>query len=132
MVTILLIVLALTLLIMAYKFKRPSLGIAGSIAWLLFGLYSLTLSTVTWDIYYDLFVLGMGLFIMALIESMMLRPKTEEEAPEEDVWGKARSEYLERKQQQNERLQEFRVMMGRRRTDKQRERDDDFAETGRF
>lgn len=134
MLLIAFIFLSLALMAIAYWVKRPAIGVAAGVSWLLLGLYNLSVSVTTWDIYYDLFVMGIAMFIASLIEAQMLRPKVAEENEEEDVWGKARSEYIERKKQQNERLQDLRVIMGRR-VNKRRENNNDdyeFENTGRF
>lgn len=112
MLLITLALIALTLMICAYTFKRPAVSVAGGVLWLLFGLWSLSISTVTWDIYYDLFIVGIGLFIMGLVEAMSLRPKVQDESVFEDYWDRAKKEYEQKQAEQNERLQQLKNVMG--------------------
>lgn len=118
MLLITLAFIALTLMICAYTFKRPAVSVAGGVLWLLFGLWSLSISTVTWDIYYDLFIVGIGLFIMGLVEAMSLRPKIQDEAVFEDYWDRAKKEYDQRQVEQNERLQQFKNAMAGKKNNK--------------
>jgi hypothetical protein len=118
MLLITLTVLALTMMISAYIFKRPALAISSGILWLLFGLQSLTLSTVVWDIYYDLFIVGIGLFIMGLVESMAVRPVVKDETPPEDYWDRSVREYNRNQEAQNERLRQFRDIMSNKKYSK--------------
>lgn len=81
-----LIFLSLALMTMGYIFRRPAMALAAGIAWLIFGLYSYSLSAATWDIYYGLFWLGLGMLFVCLLEGFILRPKEEQQEPQEDYW----------------------------------------------
>ena len=87
--------LALFLMIAGYHFRRPSIAIASSIAWLIFGYYTRSLSTATWDIYYVFFVLGIALFFISFVEGLILRPKKEDTEPEEDIYDRETQEMEE-------------------------------------
>jgi len=106
---IMLAFISLALMTLSYTFKRPSMGIGAAMCWLIFGIYNLTNSVANWDIYYDLFVVGALLFIVALLECMIFRPKADDEEPEEQLfWDRQLEEYNKNKQLRNERLQTFR------------------------
>lgn len=93
MILITLAFIALALMVSSYVFKRPGLAIAGGVVWLLFGIWSLTLSTATWDVNYDLFIVGVGMFIMGLFEAMELRPKTKTDITYESYWERSKKDY---------------------------------------
>lgn len=73
-----LIVLALGLMIVGYAWKRQALVFGAVGGWMVLGVYSYTLSTAVWDIYFTLFFFCMGLVIVSALEAMYLREKPPE------------------------------------------------------
>jgi hypothetical protein len=98
MIYSILTVLSLTLMIIAYHFRRPAPAFASAISWLLFGLYSYGLSLGIWDIYYDLMILGVMMFLVAIMEGYVLRPKPQEQDSSEDYYGRDMEDYATRRQ----------------------------------
>lgn len=110
-------IMAVILMTLGYFFRRPAVAIGSAVAWLIFGLYSRSLSTVTWDIYYVMFILGVCMFFVAFIEGIVLQPKVEDMEPEEDLWDEEREEYVK----QRKRIREtMRDIMGPRKPRNQR------------
>jgi membrane protein implicated in regulation of membrane protease activity len=91
------LVLGMVLMIMAYVFRRPALAIIDSVIWLMFGIYSLSLSVATWDIYYGLFVVGVAMFLVAIFEGFILRPRRSQTEPEEEFWDSEADDYAKRR-----------------------------------
>lgn len=111
-------VLALLLTIMGYRFRRPSLGFAGSGIWIIFAVFSLGYSTATWDIYFGMFWLGIALAIVVALETFVLRPKKSEEEPEERVgWD----EYADKWEKRRESMDKIRRTSRRVQTKKRDE-----------
>lgn len=81
-----LVLLALSLTIAGYLKRQPILTIAGAGAWAIFGIYSYGLSvtpdTGTWDIYYAIFFLSMGMILLCILEPVIMKPQ---ENPKEDL-----------------------------------------------
>jgi len=75
-------IIAVALTISVYVFRRPAIGIASALCWVIFGWHAYTLSTGV-DIYYALFWLGIILGVVVVMESIILRPRAEE--PEEKI-----------------------------------------------
>ena len=126
--SMLLAVVGISLMLAGYYTRRPAVAIGASAAWLLFGLWTLSLSTATWDIYYLEFMLGILLFIVCILEGWTLRPKVKNEEPEEDYWDEGwQNNYFERREQFQKRLPRNRVVLIARKNNKE---EDDFAESG--
>lgn len=98
--------MALTLLIMAYAFKRQYLAFASTGGWLLLGAYAYTLSTGA-DVLYILFWISMGLVLVSAIEAMLLREKKE---PEEAM--SSLDKYAEKQEKQREKMDKMKRIMG--------------------
>lgn len=73
-------ILPLVLMGLALGFKRQAIAWASIIPWLVFGFYSRSLSTETWDLYYMLFWLSvLGMPLLCMTEALLLRPKKQED-----------------------------------------------------
>ena len=73
--------------IATYVFKKPVLAFAGAGGWVIFGVYSYTMSVAAWDIYYGIFFLAMGMVIVCVLEPILMRQKKDELS--EDVYDNA-------------------------------------------
>ncbi len=92
------------LMLIGYLFRRPAIAIVSSIAWLIFGFHSRTLSLALWDIFYVMFIMGVCLFFAAFIEGIILRPKVADMEPEEDMWDREVEDYIDRRTKWKERM----------------------------
>ena len=66
-ISFILVMVALTLTIMGYTLKRPALGFAASGFWVIFALFSYSLSTAVWDIYFGIFWISIAIAIICLL-----------------------------------------------------------------
>ena len=77
--SIMLAILALSLMTIAYTFKRGYLMWAAAPAWLIFGLYNRSLSTQTWDLYFGLFLIAsVGMVLLCIVEAVLIKPKKQD------------------------------------------------------
>ena len=83
-------IISLVLSIMGYNLKRPAIGFAGAGMWIIFALFSYSLSTAVWDIYFGIFWVGIALSIVIGLETFVLRPKLKDDelynALDHDSW----------------------------------------------
>jgi len=104
MTTAILVVLALTFTIASYIFKRGMLAFAGAGAWMIATIQAFSMSLVTWDVYFSLAFLFIGLTIacffspLAWKETTMPGGRTEDPdvaamREEMQVWDKERNQY---------------------------------------
>jgi len=99
-----LLVLSIGLMWMGYQYRRPSVAITSAVAWLAFGIYARSLSTVLWDIEYIMFILGICLFFVGFIEGLMLRPKVEDTDPDEDLWDRETQDWIDKRTKWREKM----------------------------
>lgn len=71
-----------TIAALAIKTGRGILAFLGAGGWILFGVHCYTLSTATWDIYYSVFWLSMGMVFVSSLMPALLREKAEDESLE--------------------------------------------------
>lgn len=99
-----LIVLALTFTVSSHIFKRGVLAFAGSGAWMITSIHCFSMSTETWDVYFSLAFLFIGLTIicsfspLAWKETTMPGDRTEEPdvmalREEMETFNKERNQY---------------------------------------
>lgn len=82
---LILLALGLTISTFALKSGRTILAFASAGAWVILGVYSYTQSTATWDIYYALFWLSMGMVLVCVLVPAVLREKKEEDISADDI-----------------------------------------------
>lgn len=82
------VILALALVITGYALRKPLFAFASSGAWIILAVYSYTQSTTpptgTWDTYYALFFLSIGMTIASALEPAIMKPR---EPIQEDVYA---------------------------------------------
>lgn len=106
MVLFALIFLPLALMGLAILGKLRAVMFAAVGAWFIIGVYSYTLSTATWDIYYTLFWLCMGLGLVSAFLSMITLGGEKEEKPKEgDVEEDSLDRVIKRQEKHAEKLE---------------------------
>lgn len=70
-----LVLIPLVMTIGGYYVKRPTAIIAGSIGWIIVGIYALGQSDYTWDYWYTLFFFGMFMGFVTLLEGSFMRTR---------------------------------------------------------
>ncbi len=117
MTLIALILMAMAFIITSYIFKKSVLAFAAAGSFGLLGYYALTKSTATWDVYFSLFWLSMGLLIACMFAPLAYRETTpDSEETEEPDARELRIEMEEAHREQNIYSSVFR---GRKRTNNQ-------------
>lgn len=89
---------AITTMGVGFIIKRPAWAFGGAVLWLLFGLNANTFSLALWDIYYDMMILGVAMFFVALMEGFVIRPNPEQQDSSEDYYGSEVEQYATRRQ----------------------------------
>jgi len=93
--------------IATYVFKKPVLAFAGAGGWVIFGVYSYTMSVAAWDIYYGIFFLAMGMVIVCVLEPILMRQKKDELSDE--IYDNA-DKYSDRQGKFREKLDKFKTL----------------------
>lgn len=104
MILIALIILAMGFTITSYIFKKGMLAFAGAGAWMIAGVYCLTRSLETWDVYFSLFWLFTGLTIACAFSPLAWRettpageiteePDIRDMREEMETWNRERGQY---------------------------------------
>lgn len=124
-----LVVLCLGMTTMAYVFRKGALGFGAAFCWLILGIYAYTLSstpsTDTWDIYFGLFWMSMGLMLVSALEVMVMKEKTiEEEMGEKETSLDRHIKKVERFQERRDKMNRALGSGGGRRS-RRREREED-------
>jgi len=76
MTTAILVILALTFTISSHIFKKGFLSFAGAGAWMIATIQSFSMSLVTWDVYFSLGFLFIGLTIICMFSPLAWRETT--------------------------------------------------------
>lgn len=111
MLLITLFFIALTLLITGYWIRRPAIGIASGVMFWLASAQSYMLSTATWDVYFALYVVTIGLGIVASFEGFVLKPRKDQIDEAEQMFDKEESDWRDR----NDRIDKFNKELNMRR-----------------
>lgn len=121
-----LLFMAVSLMVMAYMFRKHFLAFGAAMGWVLVAVYAYTLSAAAWDVYYGLFWFAIALVIISTLEAMAVREKVE---PTEEEEKTALDRYLERQDAQIGKLEKWEKAMGggrpRRRRSFRIDRDED-------
>jgi len=76
MTTAILVILALTFTISSHIFKKGFLAFAGAGAWMIATIQSFSMSLATWDVYFSLSFLFIGLTIICMFSPLAWRETT--------------------------------------------------------
>ena len=98
MLLITLVFIAISLLIVGYTFKRPAMAFGAGVMWFIASIQAWVSSTAAWDVYYGVFVFGIIMLLVSIIEGWALRPDKKDEPPElTDAGVRETQEYIERR-----------------------------------
>lgn len=120
-----LIFMAVALMATGYMFKRPALALGSSGAWLVMALVSYTISTALWDVFYGLFWFGILMIVVSGFEAFYVKEKPEPEEIIRQGWEEFASK-MEERRDSIDRVRSLRRVRPRRRN-----RDSDYAKTGK-
>jgi len=84
MTTAILVVLALTFTIASYIFKKGLLAFAGAGAWMIAAIQAFSMSLATWDVYFSLAFLFIGLTIACFFAPLAYKETTTADERTED------------------------------------------------
>lgn len=80
-------IMSLVLTSLAFILRKSALGYSAAGFWVVFAVYCYTASTVTWDVYYGMFLLGCGMTILCALEPVVMREKHVEEKLDDPLEG---------------------------------------------
>lgn len=103
--------IALTLMITAYWIRRPAMGIAAGAMWWIASAQCYTLSVTMWDVYFALYVVTIGLGIVASLEGFVLKPRKDQIDEAEQMFDEDKSDWRDR----NDRIDKFNKELNMRR-----------------
>jgi hypothetical protein len=103
--------MALVLLITGYWIRRPAIGIASGVLWWLSAARAFELSTGDWDVYFALYVVCIGIGIVASLEGFALKPRKDQIDEGEQMFDEEKSDWRDR----NDRVDKFNKEIGMRR-----------------
>jgi len=95
MTTAILVILALTFTISSHIFKKGFLAFAGAGAWMIAAIQAFSMSLVTWDVYFSLGFLFIGLTIICMFSPLAWRETTMKGDTTEDPDAAAMREEME-------------------------------------
>lgn len=99
-----LLFMAVSLMTMAYMFRKHFLAFGAAMGWILVAVYAYTLSAAAWDVYYGLFWFAIALVILSALEAMAVREKAE---PAEEEEKSTLDRYVERQNKQMGKLKKW-------------------------
>jgi membrane protein implicated in regulation of membrane protease activity len=99
-----LLFMAVSLMTLAYMYKKHFLAFGAAMGWILVAVYAYSLSVAAWDVYYGLFWFAIALVVGSVLEAMVVRERPE---PTEEEEKSALDRYLERNKSQMEKLERW-------------------------